>query len=117
MLKPYQLADLGKLLTALPATIDGVQELPVADSPFSVTTLLCLPRDTEHGIPTAAHEERTLLVLDGHATVTVDSVRQTLGPGQLLTIEPGADVRIWNESTAPWRALSTVTPPLAEQQT
>ena len=112
MSQPYKLNDVGKLL-AEPLAGSAVCQVPLTDSPFSTTTLVRLPPDTELTPKTASYEEHLLVVLEGFATVTVDDTRQTLGSGHVIAIEPGATVHIWNESQLTWSALSIITPPLA----
>ena len=112
MIKPFHLVDVGKYLRAAAPDLTTVQNTPISNSTFSTTSLLRVPGGSEHSFDATAHEELSLLVLEGYATVTVDNIRQTLGSGQLLTAEPGASVKIWNETQEAWLALTTVTPPL-----
>ena len=112
MSKPFELQDIGSLLDGLERAADATSVQEIARSPFSATTLISLTSNTEYSLPETPHEERVILVLEGHATVTVDKTRQTLGSGHLLFAEPGATITVWNESSERWSAISVVTPPV-----
>lgn len=105
------LHDLGRLLSEDVSQAEGVCEIAVHETPYARTRLIRIPMDTKYQSPVMAHEEHNLLVLEGCATTIIDDVRQTAGSGHFLSIEPGATLIVWNESSATWSALSMVVPP------
>jgi len=109
MTTPFQLHDIGHLL-GVPSEV-AADVTPLNMSPFSASSLLRLKANAVYEPAAAPHEERIVVVLGGYATVTVDDCRQTLGSGQLLTVEPGASLKIWNDSDVEWSALCIESPP------
>jgi mannose-6-phosphate isomerase-like protein (cupin superfamily) len=115
MANPYQIYDIGRFLSDRDLVPDPHASVAnVSSSPFSLTRLIRIAVDATYAFEQALHEERCLLVLEGAATVTVDQARQTLGPGHLMTIEPGAKVSVSNEGTKIWSALWIESPPSKE---
>jgi quercetin dioxygenase-like cupin family protein len=85
-------------LTALPST------------PHAARSLLSLPGGSEWEAPRHDLEEQMLLVLEGIASFSVDGWRQSLGPGHLLAIEPGARLGIATDRGERVIALLVVSP-------
>ena len=114
MAQPIKLHDLGALLADLAegATDTGLTVLD--ESPHSVLSLLVVSAGDRWDGGRADGEERRVIVLEGMATFTVDNVRQSLGSGHAVAIEPGAQVLVSNEAQEPLRAVHIESPPRAK---
>lgn len=113
---PITVADLGHLLVE-PSTIDGARPLLIGS--HTAWSLLRLEAGARWVAPPADLEERAVLLLEGFATVEVDELRQSLGSGHLVLVDPGASLEIHNDHVGPLAAIVVVspTPPAAAAET
>lgn len=113
MPRPFKLCDIGEALRCLPEDGSAQRHL-LLKSPYSTWHLLRIPGGEKADVTPTRHEESTLLAIEGHATARIDARRQSLGPGQLIQLDPGAELELSNETTRPFVGLLQRCPPPSE---
>lgn len=103
--KNHHVADLGALLAAGDSSdgVGGASPIDLGGVPSRWSMLRLAPKAT--WIAPNTSTERSVLVLEGIATVRVDDWRYSAASGHLVVAAPGATLEAVNDGKTPFAAL------------
>ncbi len=103
-------SDAGHALLTLSETPSVTAVVPLLDAPGQQWSVVTIAAGESWSTTSTGAHSLGLVALEGCATCSDDTGRQSIGSGHVVTIGAGDSLTVTNEDTQPFRALITSTP-------
>ena len=104
---PMSVSDIGQTLLALDSEVTRTELQPLVSAHGQQWSVLTVAAGASWSAVDAPCLPLSMLVLEGHATCSDTSGRQSIGSGHVVILDEQAPPTLTNETMSPFRAVLT----------
>lgn len=112
---PMTVSDAGQTLNTLSETPSATAVVPLLNAPGQQWSVITIAAGESWSTSSGGSHSLGLVALEGCATASDETGRQSIGSGHVVAIEAGDSLTVTNEAAQPFRALIASTSPLVTE--